>query len=635
MLDPEARNIKQYETILSGDLKGNDRQVDNPWELLDDPCRAENSYHVVTGSDTNSSAILDGFTITGGNANRTDAYGNGGGMYNENGSPTVTNCTFSENAARWASYGAGGGMYTYNGSPKVRNCIFTGNVADCSAAWGGGGMCNYGSNPTVTNCIFIGNNMYYGSGSGGICCSYGDANVTNCILWGNEGGQIEGGNVTYSDIQGGYTGTGNIDSDPMFVVDGYHLTLCSPCIDAGTNTPPGGMPEEDIDGEPRIIDSDCNGNARVDMGVDEYYTADCNVFLRAHCPMPNCRAADVPRDVVLCWRPGVDANKHDVYFGTDRTAVINANDPNTPPGRGRQDSNSFDPCTGLLEPNQCYCWRIDEVNDANIWRGDVWHFRTVDDNYLVVEDFNSYTGTDSGEHPLCAYAGGPWYGWENGTCAVIHVQLGIVDANFVRGGTLSNSMRYGFWNGFEPYYSEAYADIAALPSHIGPDWTANGVKALVLWFYGETTNPVSEQMYVKLHDADSNSKVVYDGNPNDVKEAEWHEWNIALHDFEVNNPSINLANVSRITIGFGDKVAPGNNGAVYFEDIRLYKRRCRPDIVAGDLDGDCAVDWLDLKIMTDKWLDMGCCEDLYKDDKVNFKDFAILADSWLVEGLWP
>jgi len=65
------------------------------------------------------------------------------------------------------------------------------------------------------------------------------------------------------------------------------------------------------------------------------------------------------------------------------------------------------------------------------------------------------------------------------------------------------------------------------------------------------------------------------------------------------------------------------------------KRRCRPELAAGDLDGDCVVDWLDLKIMTDKWLDIGCCEDLYKDDNVNFKDFAILADSWLEDGLIP
>lgn len=67
----------------------------------------------------------------------------------------------------------------------------------------------------------------------------------------------------------------------------------------------------------------------------------------------------------------------------------------------------------------------------------------------------------------------------------------------------------------------------------------------------------------------------------------------------------------------------------------INERRCRPDLFAGDVDGDCAVDGRDLKTMTGKWLDIGCCEDLYKDDKVNFKDYAILADSWLVEGMFP
>ena len=66
--DPDARDIELYETILSGDLAGNDIQVD-PCDLEDEPTRAENSYHVVTGSYTDKTAVLNGFTITAGNAN--------------------------------------------------------------------------------------------------------------------------------------------------------------------------------------------------------------------------------------------------------------------------------------------------------------------------------------------------------------------------------------------------------------------------------------------------------------------------------------------------------------------------------------------------------------------------------------
>ena len=96
-----------------------------------------------------------------------------------------------------------------------------------------------------------------------------DVKVTNCIFWGNNAGGIEGpATVTYSDVQGGYSGDGNINADPLFVDpanNNYHLMPDSPCSDVGTNNPSGGLPSNDIDGQPRIMCCD------VDMGADEYY----------------------------------------------------------------------------------------------------------------------------------------------------------------------------------------------------------------------------------------------------------------------------------------------------------------------------------------------------------------------------
>jgi hypothetical protein len=90
--------------------------------------------------------------------------------------------------------------------------------------------------------------------------------VTNTILWGNTTsaeGMIAGTlSVSYSNIEGGWTGTGNLNADPKFVdpANGdYHLGVGSPCIDKGTSV---GVPAVDIEGTPR--------DAAPDMGAYEW-----------------------------------------------------------------------------------------------------------------------------------------------------------------------------------------------------------------------------------------------------------------------------------------------------------------------------------------------------------------------------
>ncbi len=280
-------------------------------------------HHVVQcvsgeGPDT----ILEGFTITGGNANGpTEAGKNGGGMRNVNSSPTVKNCIFSSNSANQFGGGMhndtssptldhcsfldnmstshGGGIYNYNSSPTVINgtfnnnlaglhgggmmnnvnsspivinCLFSQNVAEA----GGGGIANsINSNPTVANCTFTNNN----AGDGGGLYNYASTpTLTNCIVWANWPDQISDDSsspvVSYSSIQGGFAGIGNIDADPLFIdADGGNLRLDdnSPCIDAGNNV---ALPEDlilDLDGDERLRDGNLDGNAVVDMGAFEYY----------------------------------------------------------------------------------------------------------------------------------------------------------------------------------------------------------------------------------------------------------------------------------------------------------------------------------------------------------------------------
>jgi predicted outer membrane repeat protein len=187
--DPDARDIELYETILSGDLAGNDVDVNDPRELYDEPSRSENSYHVTTIYEIEESVVLDGFTITAGNANGYPwEYSSGGGMFNRpqlGGRPTITNCTFTKNSAR-----TGGGMFNFDNNSVVNKCTFAGNGAD----YDGGGIYNAYGSPEFEACTFIGNSAQYG---GGMVSWEASPMADDCLFIGNVasgGGGIYSGN---------------------------------------------------------------------------------------------------------------------------------------------------------------------------------------------------------------------------------------------------------------------------------------------------------------------------------------------------------------------------------------------------------------------------------------------------------
>jgi hypothetical protein len=180
-------------TILSGDIDQNDINTDGNFiaETWSD-IRGNNAYHVVKGGGTNSSAVLDGFVITAGHtsdggAGSDDYYG--GGMYNDNSSPTLTNITFSGN---YAYYG-GGGMYNYKSSPTLTNVTFSGNNSD---DYYGGGMYNDNSSPTLTNVTFSGNYATWGGG-GMFNRNYSSPTLTNVTFSGNYAYYDGGGMYNY------------------------------------------------------------------------------------------------------------------------------------------------------------------------------------------------------------------------------------------------------------------------------------------------------------------------------------------------------------------------------------------------------------------------------------------------------
>jgi len=225
----------------------------------------------------------------------------GGGIYNETADKTVPLGLFAGGTAD-----DGRVLHNQPINATVTNCTFDGNTAPS-----GGGMCNYqcfGHGPTVVNCLF-----YENSGIGAICnydcwdpvvitnCTFTSNNlaianfydsapiITNCIMWGDADGEIlnDPGEpvVTYCNVQGGYEGEGNIDTDPMFVdpINGnYRISYGSPCIDAGNND---AVPEDittDLDGNPRFVDDPATEDTGygvppiVDMGCYEFQVGDIN-----------------------------------------------------------------------------------------------------------------------------------------------------------------------------------------------------------------------------------------------------------------------------------------------------------------------------------------------------------------------
>ncbi len=201
-------------------------------------------------------------------------------------------------------------------------------------------------------------------------------------------------------------------------------------------------------------------------------------------PSPaNGSTPDISNALPLTWLPGENAVEHDVYFGTDRDTVANADlSDTTGVCRGRQSDTSYTPPEGIEWAGGPYYWRVDEYNtDATITRGRLWQFTVAD--FLLVDDFESYNDLDTDKEGsnriYLAWVDG-WGTQTNGAT------VGYPEPDFLAGGHfVETDIVHGGRQSMPYFYDNSVGYSEAIMALTYPrDWTQENVKILTLWFRG-------------------------------------------------------------------------------------------------------------------------------------------------------
>lgn len=223
-----------------------------------DSCTFKSNASETGGAVYNSNCPNGSFT--GCSFKENSATVSGGAMLNINSNFSVMNSHFIGNSTSVD----GGAIANISSSPSFVNSVFTLNVAEDGAAF----FNLSGSSPLITNCTFFANTA--NPSSGAIRNNTGtQPTLSNCILWGNGREIVDnspGAVVSYSIVEGGFAGTGNLDENPLFVDStDLRITPCSPAVDAGINST--NLTLSDLGGHDRIFNA--NGASIIDMGAFE------------------------------------------------------------------------------------------------------------------------------------------------------------------------------------------------------------------------------------------------------------------------------------------------------------------------------------------------------------------------------
>jgi len=247
----------------------------------------------------------------------------------------------------------------------------------------------------------------------------------------------------------------------------------------------------------------------------------------------------------LSWWPGRDATEHDVYVGTDLTAVEEADTSDTTGVyRGRQQASEYTLPEELL-PGQIYYWRIDEWNtDETLTRGEIWSLSIAD--YLIVDDMEF-----RGEQMWFIW----WDGWgdpNNGS------EVWYPETNIVHGGEQSMYLIYD--NSATP--TSQILRVWESPQ----DWTQKGVDTLTIWLHGRPDN-IIESLHITLGDSAENVIVVEYPDSAVFLSETWQQWSIPLAEVT----GVNLAEITSMSFVIGDEATEESGaGVLFIDDICLH-----------------------------------------------------------------
>ena len=269
-------------------------------------------------------------------------------------------------------------------------------------------------------------------------------------------------------------------------------------------------------------------------------------------PIPEDGATNVAVDVILNWRAGRGAVEHNVYLSTDEQAIVDGSVPAVTVNNANYGPLSLD-----LEGT--YYWQVEEVNNneaTQVWKSDIWSFSTQE--YIIVDDFESYNDIVEGEVGSNLVYSTWTDGYENSAngSTIGYLTVPSLETTIFHSGIQSVPIGY---DNTTAGSSEVTVNPAELT--IGQDWTKGVPETLVLWFYGNLNNAVTEQMYMMIN----NTKVVYSDTDNLTRER-WNQWSVDLVSL-----GIDLSNINTFGIGFEHTGTTGGTGTVLIDDIRLYK----------------------------------------------------------------